>query len=462
MSHMKNKSILFLQDDMVERGTGLERKFYPAVRWSEKPIMKPEQPWELGGIYVFGSILKEDDGRLRMWYQAVNDEGPTSLDHFSVCYAESRDGIKWNRPMLGISSYRNTADTNIVIGNAIQPGNPYCPSVIRIADGTYRATVWYEDWSDKLSSFSGAAVFSSADGLHWKILSGADPFIEAKKGGPNDVNCLSPDLLDGRHVSFQVFQRYVTGRKKHYKRDLITGRERVISMQSSSDFIRWSEPELIFVPENDDPDFLQFYGMAGFRYAQYWLGTIWVYYVHDQTMNVELVVSLDGKSWERCAPGYPLIELGSEDSFDWGMITTATAPVIVGNDIYLYYGGFNRYHDGKGISAIGLACIKEDRWAGLKTGKLGSFQTKRFKFTGSRILLNARARSGEIRVGIINLDGDFIKGFKPSDFDVFSEDKTCHYMTWNGKTDLLRFKGEYISLYFELANAEVFSFSIEE
>jgi hypothetical protein len=35
-----------------------------------------------------------------------------------VCYAESKDGIEWNRPALNLFSYNGIRDTNIVlIGN---------------------------------------------------------------------------------------------------------------------------------------------------------------------------------------------------------------------------------------------------------------------------------------------------------------------------------------------------------
>ncbi len=461
MSNLNEGSILFVMDDMIEKKSGLERRFYPAVKSSVNPVMSSEKSWETGGVYVFGSIMNDEEGPMRMWYQAVNDEADTSVDHFSVCYAESSDGIEWKRPAVGISSYRDIKDTNIVIGNAVYPGNPYCPSVIKGPDGLYKATVWYEDWNDKISSFSGAAAFSSEDGINWKIMPEAAPYISAGKGGPNDVNCLSPDILDGDYVSYQVMQRYITGEKKHYERDLITGRDRVIAMHTSPDLLKWTDPELILIPEDDDPDFVQFYGMAGFRYGQYWLGTVWMYYVNDQSMNVELVASLDGRSWKRCAPGCPLIGMGPETAFDRGMITSATAPVIMGENIHLYYGGFTRYHDEKGTSSIGLARIKADRWAGLKTGKKGSLQTKIFEFTGKEILLNAFARSGEVRVGIMNSQGSFIEGYKPEDFETFSGDETGHCMTWNGKNNLSRLKGERISLYFELANAEIFSFIIK-
>jgi len=59
----------------------------------------------------------------------------------------------------------------------------------------------------------------------------------------------------------------------------------------------------------------------------------------DGTLDVELGVSLDTRTWIRFAPGRCLIPRGASGTMDWGCILSALAPVVVGDEIRLYYCG---------------------------------------------------------------------------------------------------------------------------
>ena len=55
------------------------------------------------------------DGKLKLWY-IVSGESEGSSSY--IAYAESDDGIAWNKPTLGLFPYKDIADTNIVlVGN---------------------------------------------------------------------------------------------------------------------------------------------------------------------------------------------------------------------------------------------------------------------------------------------------------------------------------------------------------
>jgi hypothetical protein len=456
---LREHTVLFIQDDMIAEQYGVERTYYQFSK-SKEPVVVSQFPWEGNRVYIFGSVEKPCEGPVRMWYQALDTEAMDSPDHMTICYAQSADGRHFIKPDLGICPYKAYRKTNIIMGNALYPGNPYCPSVIRDDDGSYKMTVWYEGWSDKISAYSGAKTFRSEDGLHFEPILPDLPFIEEVRGGPNDVNCLSPDKLEGKYVSYQVMQRYLKEGKEPFPRDLITGRERIIAMQESDDFITWSEPRTIIEPHATDPDFLQFYGLCGFRYGQYWLGSLWTYFVNDQSMGTELAVSRDGRTWDRIAAGHRIIPLGDVGSFDSGMLQTATAPIILGGEILLYYGGSNHYHDQDGSSSIGLATLPLDRWVSLKAGRRGSVHSKSFIFNGSRISVNTYARSGRLRVGILNAEGVPVPGFTIEDSDAIEEDALDFPLSWRGKTNLTQLSGLEISLFFVLEYAELFSYTI--
>jgi hypothetical protein len=349
---------------------------------------------------------------------------------------------------LNIAGHQSRKISNIVLSNAVYPGNPYCVSVIRDdealdADEGYKMTAWYEQWTDGHSQFNGAAAFHSPDGLRWKVYEAAAPYINigirVEEGrierleGANDVNCVSPDKLDGQFVSWQVVRRYVRDGKQTFDRDLIAGDrlERILAMHTSDDFVHWSEPQIILAPTADDPDHTQFYGMGGFRYGQYWLATLWVYYVHDQSMDIELALSRDGRTWTRPFPGHRLIRLGDDGAFDSGMLQSATAPLIVGDRIYIYYGGNEHRHDESGTAAIGLASLKLDRWAGLQTGRRGFLETRPFRFDGTALTLNAYAIGGEIRAELLDEKARPLPGFGATHAIPIVGDKTHHMMMWN-------------------------------
>lgn len=474
---LREKTILFIDDAMIAEQQELALQPQAAIKHAANPVLSPTFAWEIGGVSIFGSVIREPEtGLFRMWYQAIDQEDSHSPDHMTICYAESNDGIHWHKPLLDISGYRERKASNIVLGNAVYPGNPYCASVIRDDDAQnpderYKMAVWYEQWTDGLAQFNGAATFHSPDGLHWRIYEGAKPYISVRirvtpeevrrYEGPNDVTCISPDKLDGQFVSWQVVRQYIAKDKRIHHRDLLatSGLERVLAMQTSSDFVHWTEPRKIIVPTSEDPDYLQFYGMGGFRYGNYWLGTLWTYYVHDQSMDLELALSRDGYHWTRPFPGHRLVSLGEAGAFDCGMIESATSPLVVGDEIYIYYGGSNHRHDEQGTAAIGLATLKIDRWAGLQTGRRGLLVTRPFTFNGTALTLNAYAHGGEVRAELLDEHGQTIPGFELERAMPVVGDHTAQRLAWEHGSDMSALRGRRIAVRFEILNATLYAIS---
>ena len=70
-----------------------------------------DRPWELGGMH-YSTVLR-DGGRFKMWYRS--DPGVDSnRDIVSVsCYAESDDGVVWEKPSLGLLEVYGTTENNV-------------------------------------------------------------------------------------------------------------------------------------------------------------------------------------------------------------------------------------------------------------------------------------------------------------------------------------------------------------
>src|SRR5574338_279960 len=79
--------------------------------------IKPEYPWERGGVGPYSNVLF-DGQKYRMWY-AVMDTVQWDAGHTNgcICYATSSDGIHWVKPMLGLTAYNGSRSNNIVVGH---------------------------------------------------------------------------------------------------------------------------------------------------------------------------------------------------------------------------------------------------------------------------------------------------------------------------------------------------------
>lgn len=106
-----------------------------------------------------------DNGKYRMYYiacEGLDDEGKLIT---RVCYAESIDGLKWEKPNLGICTYNGSYDNNIIVDSSsdIKPfidnfyvfydDNPDCPL--------------YAKYKGICSDNKQLWVFYSSDGLHF-------------------------------------------------------------------------------------------------------------------------------------------------------------------------------------------------------------------------------------------------------------------------------------------------------
>src|SRR5439155_21405603 len=100
----------FFVDDFLIQRTTLRRTFHSVSYHPGNPILKPDKRWEQTGrdpaAMVFSDGVWHDpqDGLYKMWYMGGILK--------STCYAISKDGIHWSKPILDVQP-----GTNIV-----QPG----------------------------------------------------------------------------------------------------------------------------------------------------------------------------------------------------------------------------------------------------------------------------------------------------------------------------------------------------
>ena len=137
-------------------------------------VLTTDTPWE-GNTCAYYTIFR--DGNLfRMYFRGSHYDHKTKKPgHREVtCYAESKDGIKWTKPNLGLFSFNGSKENNIVwdgIGThcfvAFKDTNPDCP-----AEARYKGIAAAYAPEHKM----GLYVFQSPDGIRWKQIR-KDPVV---------------------------------------------------------------------------------------------------------------------------------------------------------------------------------------------------------------------------------------------------------------------------------------------
>ena len=414
------KKLLFFDYRELEYVQGFARAVESPVKDAGAPLLRPELPWEHGNMQMFGSVLRGADGRFRAWYEVV--EAPWRV---RLAYAESDDGLEWQKPELDV--FRDGGQrTNIVFD-----GEPLGSAVI-------------EDREDprpeyRFKLLTGAApsgcvsAFHSADGMRWES-------ARMFGGRVQPVIATAPDCPIG-------FLRAPDGRFAAYHR--MAGYGRRVFQSESWDFAHWSgEPRMVLEPDAGDPPQTQFYGLGACAYGPYEVGTLWIYATDPEDLESgkphglqtpELTYARVGTAWHRAEPGTAFIPNGAAGEWDCGNLQAASQPVFLDDEIRYYYAGTNVRHSRHWElepqeAGLGMARLKPDRFVGLRAGEApAELGTIAFKPPSVEVLVNARtADDGEVRVELQDAEARPLAGFTAGDCRPINGDSTAHRVEWRG------------------------------
>lgn len=452
---------LFLDAMVVEESFGLSRVFHAADKYPGNPIIIKEHSWEGWGPYVYGTVLW-DGGMLKMWYQGI---GKGSAD---VSYAESKDGIHWTKPDLGILEYGGSKKNNIVA-----PGSTcHIPSVMRVPNPTSPDKRWaiYGYAYNPANGKAGPMVAYSPDGLHWNW----------------DRKPEQYGLFASSDVTNFFFDPYTNKYTATYK--TMNRRHRAVGVAVSEDGLKWSKPidRAVFGADDLDPDATQVYGMPVFPYQGIYIGQPWIYHARwikygrytkpevmyeaqegsPRTVDVQLAWSHDMLSWTRTPERAPFIALGPEGSWDSKMVYTARAPVIVGDKLFFYYSGYDTIHDDDAHAkgAIGLATLRLDGFCSMHAGKSeGRLISRREVFNTPMVTINAKCAScGYVTAELLDRDDKVIPGFSRQDCAAFTGDSVRHELKWKTAAFPKKLIDKDKKVRFYIKNADLYSYLPED
>lgn len=181
-----------------------------------------DAPWE-GAFSGYVTVLR-DDGLYRCYYRGSPVVGRDGSDTEVTCYAESRDGIHFTKPALGLFDVQGTRSNNVVLAGQAPFSHNFAPFL------DTRAGVPPEQRYKALAGMSekGLHGFVSADGLRWRRL--------------RDTPLLTQGAFDSQNVAFwsEHENRYVLYLRT-WSKGGFSG-YRTISRSTSPDFVQWTAP----------------------------------------------------------------------------------------------------------------------------------------------------------------------------------------------------------------------------
>ncbi len=526
--HAAQRTLLFVDDEDVLYRSGTQKRIEPLRKYANNPVIFPDKPWE--GMIGWVSVYRDPTtGKCQMWYQAYNEKRDADKRlKCVVAYAESADGKRWVKPSLGLFPYYESKNTNIVlIGAPNAYGDRYCNSVLvepRDPNPARRYKMVYYDWEpdDERNLGAGMHVAFSPDGIHWtkhegtvhKTSFGAKgrqvPFADesvyaespGKDGRPkkswlvplsmSDAQDVFYDDLKGCYVSYGKMWMQGPDGGTHWKH----GMGRI----ESRDFIHWSKPQFILGVNDYDPPQVEFHTSPVFLYNEQYFSLNQILNRSAGIMDIEFMSSRDGFTWDRPYAGVHFLERGTEGTFDAATLLTNGTPLLVGDEMWFYYGGYRGTAiGGVGLdrqvigakdyfSGIGLAVMKKDRFVAVvpdpetslrnslkvsretagkevakasKPNTMGQITLRPLDLRDiRRITINADATQGQIAVEVLNEDGFRVRGFSKDDAIPVTGDSLAAPVQWKERHLGHLKPGRYL-LRIHLDNAKVYACTLQ-
>ena len=480
---------LFVTPALIDQREGDIRLMLHHPR-RENVVLRADKPWEGNMAYMYVTVFRDGDV-CRMYYKASHVDvaamaggGQAAADNpeVRVCYAQSRDGITWEKPDLGLYEFQGSKQNNIVwLGDGpdqkgvhgfapFRDRRPDCPDAER-----YKALGAIRD-----ATKGDMYAMASPDGIHWWLLQ-REPVLRQNVDGKFDSQNVA--FWDTHRGEYRMYFRDVHG--ENYAKGY-----RGIKTARSDDFREWTD--LQWLDFGDAPteqlytNQVQPYPEAphllvGFpaRYVERpWSATIealpetehrrWRAAINPRfgtaITDTLFMASRDGRRFHRF--GEAFLRPGPQQTGNWaygdnymawGMIRTPASLTGAPDELSLYAN--EGYWRGE-HSRIRRLTLRRDGFASLHAGAAGgSITTPPVHFTGIQLRLNiATSAAGGVRVALLDASRVPLPGYGVDDCDLILGNELDRVVTWQGQGDVSALAGQPIRLRFALQDADVYAF----
>ncbi|MCC6698147.1 MAG: hypothetical protein IT365_21170 [Candidatus Hydrogenedentes bacterium] len=487
----------FLFDDyVVEDKYGLTRVLGPVEKFSGNPLsIGANMPWEVesssfGGANLRHVVFDPVEQVFKGWYVIYRVEsdpgGAGNKYNYCTLYAESSDGITWEKPALDLFLH-NGEKSNIVLREDHETALLEEVMLDPQPEDPSRRFVGLVKTVPPGENSRCIVRMHSPDGKRWTL--DTDPVLF--RGASDGAYSL---VRDAERQRWLLYRRPPTRALENAKDPFYSERnnKRRLSVSMSSDLKTWTYPRgIVLLDEVDDARLEQ----MGNRMDIDWARAIksgGVFFGFLSLMdNLKIAVpvhdhlmwSRDGLDWERL-PERPLfIENGPPG--DWDSNSIHVGSLVPHDDrIHIYYSGSNTTQSFYGregetnipqFTGTGLAFVGRDRFIGLQAGPEGGYLlTRQLILEGNRIEVNCRTRlqapppesSSELEAEILQPAEEHFNalaypGFSFEECDAITvEDSYSQALTWNGSPDLSQLQGKPVYIRFRIRNATLYTFTV--
>lgn len=493
---------LFVDEMFIASSSGVDLVMNPPYQ-SADPVFTEDEPSEVESstsLGLYSSVLKEDDGRIRMWYHANKSaDSPAEAQQY-VGYAESTDGVHFTKPKL---NHADGSTSNIVIAGKIGGSSvwvdPKAPPEERYRN---QSKVYNPDVAMQFH------MHGSPDGINWTFLRR----IQFELGGGWDTqSIIFWDVAIGRYVLYTrhwFAQRHGTAEgNENY---------RAVRRLESDDLTNWENQSIVMWPDEVDlatyetgapprPDApekphsrvpVDYYGATVFKYPDahgiyvMLANANWCWFDRESVVttirddlevareetrriagpsrfDARLSVSRDGLNFQRCGGRRPFIGPGPEGSYSSRMVWAMPNPIRMGDELWIYYSGTNRDHDGildpaapGHRSGIGRAIIRLDGFVSADAGYGGGeIVTPIIRFEGERLELNLdTGGGGSVRVELQDAYGGPLEGFTEGDASFICGNSVRLPVSWGEVQDISALAGKPIRIRFVMRDCKLYAF----
>jgi hypothetical protein len=444
---------LFTDELLLDRLDGCSLKLHephPA-----NIALRFDAPWE-GAFSGYVTVL-HDGERFRCYYRGNPIAGRDGSDTEVTCYAESRDGVHFAKPGLGLFEVHGTRSNNVVLASQAPFSHNFAPFL------DSRSGVPAEERFKALAGTSERGLFGfvSADGLRWRRL--------------RQTPLITKGAFDSQNVSFwsESEQCYVLYLRTWTGGDFAGFR--TISRATSRDFLEWSAPMEMSFGHTPREHLYTSQTHPYFRAPHLYVATPMRFLPGRKALTAEQAQTLG------VDPGY------ASDTAETVFMTTR------GGHHYTrtFMEGFIRpgpdlgnWASRAGLSALGIvptgpaemSLYKQAHYAQpsghlvrytLRTDGFvsvnapfagGSCLTKPITFTGRELVVNFSAgAAGSLRVEVQDAAGEPIPGFSLGDAVEQLGDEIERVVTWKSGRDVSPLAGRPVRLRFAMQDADLYS-----
>ena len=408
-----------------------------------------DEPWE-GAFACYATVLKDGDT-----YRAYYRGWPQIAASAVVRVAESRDGIRWTKPRLGLHEVNGTRNNNVILVPGDGDGgvtHNFAPFVDK-RPGVPEA----ERYKALGGGGAGLIAYASADGLSWKKMQDRPVFTQ---GDFDSLNVPFWSEAEGRYVCY--FRRS----KDSY---------RWISRTTSDDFLNWADPVEMDMGDTPPEHFYTNGTTPYFRAPHIYVALAKRFFPGKRVVpEAEAAKLVDNPAYRVDSSDSIFMTTRGTNRYDRTFMEAFIRPgpsprdwiardntpacgVVPGDERTMFV--YRSSHYGQPTAHMMRYSLRLDGFVSVNARyEGGEMVTKPFIFSGKELEINCEtSAAGGIRIEIQNAEGEPVQGFELSDCGEIAGDQISRIVEWKDRCDVSGLAGKPVRLRFVVRDADLYS-----